>query len=242
MNSVFHTITVLQFLLKQKISEYFINKLMIHKSDIPTGKVLMIGDHKVGKSSLIIRYTENFFSTKTIMTVGLDFKIKRLMIDDVPFNLQIWDTAGQERYRSITHTYFRDAMGIVLVFDLTDKSSFDNVKNWLRQIKLNAAEEICTILVGNKCDLTDNRIPQETVYALVKEVGLQYFETSAATNTNVKDGFDYLAREIKQQFFKDVTAQNYKRRSRRPDSIVIGRNSTQDEDVSYLSKCCSIGQ
>jgi small GTP-binding protein len=98
-----------------------------------TLKMLVIGDSGVGKTCLLLRFSDNSFSTNHLATIGVDFKIKELTLSDgKQYKLQIWDTAGQERFRTITHTYYKGAMGIILVFDLTDRDSFNNIQSWIK--------------------------------------------------------------------------------------------------------------
>lgn len=107
----------------------------------------------VGKSCLLLRYSDDSFTSSFITTIGIDFKIKSIAIGESKVKLQIWDTAGQERFRTITTAYYRGAMGILLVYDVSDESSFANVRNWMRQIEQNAAENVNRILIGNKADI-----------------------------------------------------------------------------------------
>ena len=107
----------------------------------------------VGKSCLLLRYSDDSFTSSFITTIGIDFKIKSILVDESKVKLQIWDTAGQERFRTITTAYYRGAMGILLVYDVSEESSFNNVRNWMRQIDQNAAENVNRILIGNKSDV-----------------------------------------------------------------------------------------
>lgn len=107
----------------------------------------------VGKSCLLLRYSDDSFTSSFITTIGIDFKIKSIMCGESKVKLQIWDTAGQERFRTITTAYYRGAMGILLVYDVSDETSFTNVRNWMRQIDQNAAENVNRILIGNKSDV-----------------------------------------------------------------------------------------
>lgn len=119
----------------------------------------------VGKSCLLLRYSDDSFTSSFITTIGIDFKIKSIMCGDSKVKLQIWDTAGQERFRTITTAYYRGAMGILLVYDVSDEQSFTNVRNWMRQIDQNAAENVTRILIGNKCDVdSSDRVSHHTTF------------------------------------------------------------------------------
>ncbi|XP_076439101.1 ras-related protein Rab-27A-like isoform X2 [Babylonia areolata] len=160
-------------------------------------KFLALGDSGVGKTSMLFQYTDNAFNGKFISTVGIDFREKRV-VHRVPgpdgsmgrsqrVHLQLWDTAGQERFRSLTTAFFRDAMGFLLLFDLTSEQSFLNTRNWLTQLQTHAyCENPDVILCGNKADLEDQRsVSEERAREMAEKFGLPYFETSAATGQNV---------------------------------------------------------
>ena len=115
-------------------------------------KLLMIGDSAVGKTSLLLRYANDTFSSTFITTIGIDFKIKTVDLDGRRVKLQIWDTAGQEQFRTITRSYFRGAQGIVLVYDITDRGTFNSVRSWMAQIADHADAQVNRVLVANKSD------------------------------------------------------------------------------------------
>lgn len=120
-------------------------------------KVVLIGDSGVGKSNLLSMYTKNEFTQNTKTTVGVEFGTKKFVVDDSKIKAQIWDTAGQERYKSITSCYYKGAKGGIVVYDVTKKESFNNVDKWLQEFKKNADTDACYILLGNKCDLSNER-------------------------------------------------------------------------------------
>jgi len=160
-------------------------------------KLLMIGDSGVGKSCLLLRFSDDSFTTSFITTIGIDFKIKTVEIDGKRVKLQIWDTAGQERFRTITTAYYRGAMGILLVYDITDEQSFLNIRNWIRNIEQHASDSVQKILIGNKCDMSDDRIiTKDRGQELADEYGIKFFETSAKTDQNVKEAFIAIATDI----------------------------------------------
>lgn len=118
----------------------------------------------VGKSCLLLRFCDNSFTPSFITTIGIDFKIRTMEIDGERVKLQIWDTAGQERFRTITTAYYRGAMGILLVYDVTDERSFNNIRNWIRNVEQHASPNVNKILIGNKCDMEDKRVaPRERI-------------------------------------------------------------------------------
>jgi len=120
-------------------------------------KYLIIGNSGVGKSCLLLRYSENEYSDKHIITIGVDFKIKSLTIEGQKVKTNIWDTAGQERFKNITVSYYKGASGVMLVYDITDKESFDKLGDWLIEVEKNAPSNVYKILIGNKADLDDQR-------------------------------------------------------------------------------------
>ncbi len=159
-------------------------------------KLLIIGESGVGKTCLLLRFTDDSFTANHLTTIGIDFKIKIINLEDKQIKLQIWDTAGQERFRTITKTYYKGAHGIILTYDVTDENSFKNIRNWVKQIEQNAQNNVCKVLVGNKCDREDRKISYEEGAKLASEFKMQFFETSAKSNYNVNETFTYLTKEI----------------------------------------------
>ena len=163
-------------------------------------KLLLIGDSGVGKSCLLLRYTDETYQESYISTIGVDFKIKTIELDGKVIKLQIWDTAGQERFRTITSSYYRGAHGIIVVYDVTDQESFNNVKVWLQEIDRYANENVTKLLVGNKSDLTSKKVVDyETAKAFADELGIPFLETSAKSAANVEQSFMTMAAEIKKR-------------------------------------------
>jgi len=163
-------------------------------------KLLLIGDSGVGKSCLLLRFSDDSFTPSFITTIGIDFKIRTIDLDGKRIKLQIWDTAGQERFRTITTAYYRGAMGILLVYDVTDEKSFGNIRNWIRNIEQHATESVNKILIGNKCDMVDKKvIDYERGKALADEYGIKFLETSAKNSINVEESFVTLAKDIKKR-------------------------------------------
>ena len=160
-------------------------------------KLLLIGDSGVGKSCLLLRFADNTYTESYISTIGVDFKVRTIQLDGKTIKLQIWDTAGQERFRTITSSYYRGAHGIIVVFDVTDQVSYNNVKQWLKEIERYACENVNKLLVGNKCDLEDKRqVAYETAKEFADDIQVSYIETSAKNATNVDETFIKIASEI----------------------------------------------
>ncbi len=160
-------------------------------------KILTIGESGVGKTCILRRFVEDKFLKNHLATIGIDFKTKTLNINNQEIKLKIWDTAGQERFRNITTQYYKGADGIVLVYDVTDEASFDKIKDWMDQILSNTnKDEICLILLGNKCDIEKRSISYEQGKTLANELQVNFFETSAQTGQNIKDAFETLTADI----------------------------------------------
>ncbi|CAL5334673.1 unnamed protein product [Camellia sinensis] len=288
-------------------------------------KLLLIGDSGVGKSCLLLRFSDDSFTTSFITTIGIDFKLRTIELDGKRIKLQIWDTAGQERFRTITtgtsfwvrkeiinlnlsrrpgictmsrscslfgglwsvcnfvvlikmdrlsvlkgarlkgatrhgfalrtgrgeaqyarrclgaearaffQAYYRGAMGILLVYDVTDESSFNNIKNWIKNIEQHASDNVNKILVGNKADMDESKraVPTSWGQALADEYGIKFFETSAKTNLNVEQVFFSIARDIKQRLAEsDSRAEPPSIKLSKPDA---GKGSTAAPEKSA---CC----
>eukprot|EP01080_Neovahlkampfia_damariscottae_P001363 gene1363-11985_t len=154
-------------------------------------KCLLVGDTQVGKSSMLLQYSDQKFSQNTISTIGLDLKLKNTQINGKTVRIQIWDTAGQERFRAIASTYYRGSHCVFIVFDITSESTFKSVRHWYDEVKKNIPEKSKIILVGNKCDLEHKRmVDKEEAEELAEELGIQYFETSATDYMNISEFFD----------------------------------------------------
>jgi Ras-related protein Rab-8A len=176
-------------------------------SDAGVIRLLLLGDSAVGKSSLLLRFCEGRFENNFVITIGVDFKTKSLNIDGRVHKVQVWDTAGQERFRTITPAYYRNAMGVLILFDVTNKKSFDNVDYWVRNLDEHGAPGVQKVLVGNKIDLVQKRkVPAADAQALADKYGMMYFETSAKDDTNVEQCFFKLAKQIAEKMRTDKSA------------------------------------
>ena len=143
-------------------------------------KVLIIGNTCVGKSNILLRFSENFFHESFLPTIGVDFKIKQMNINNKAVKLHIWDTAGQERFRTITAAYYKGAHGVMLVYDITDRQSFTDIEGWISEAFKHGGQDLIMILVGNKCDKKSGRqVSQEEGQAFAESRGMKFLETSA---------------------------------------------------------------
>jgi len=198
-------------------------------------KLLLIGDSGVGKSCLLLRFADNTYTDSYISTIGVDFKIRTLDIDGKTVKLQIWDTAGQERFRTITSSYYRGAHGIIVVYDVTDKVSFNNVKQWLGEIDRYACQSVNKLLVGNKADLTEKKVVE---YVEAKEfadsLGISFLETSAKSSQNVEEAFLTMTRQIKERVSKSHEGPQKQGGS----GVDISRNNKQLKQKGKGGKCC----
>eukprot|EP00066_Takifugu_rubripes_P005523 XP_003969638.2 PREDICTED: ras-related protein Rab-8B isoform X1 [Takifugu rubripes] len=171
-------------------------------------KLLLIGDSGVGKTCLLFRFSEDAFNTTFISTIGIDFKIRTVELDGKKIKLQIWDTAGQERFRTITTAYYRGAMGIMLVYDITNEKSFDNIRNWMRNIEEHASSDVERMLLGNKCDMDKRQVAKERGEKLAIDYSIKFLETSAKAGLNVEEAFLTLARDIMGRLSRKMNENN----------------------------------
>ena len=163
-------------------------------------QILLIGDSLVGKTCLIQRYVNGTFKDDYITTVGLDYHTKLEIINNLNVSVKLWDTAGQERFKALTASFFRNAEGVVIAYDVTNSESFDNLKFWISSIKTNLFEKnifIPIIIIGNKIDLEDMReISKDVASTFAKENKFKYFETSAKTGEGVDEAFRDLVNQV----------------------------------------------
>jgi Ras-related protein Rab-1A len=209
-------------------------------------KILLIGNSASGKSSLLLRFADDVFTESFISTIGVDFKIKTMEIGGKVVKMQIWDTAGQERFRTITSSYYRGAQGIMVVYDVTDRESFNNVGMWFKEVERYAGENVSRMLVGNKIDLATYRaVTTEEGAAFAdalsgqavsgQAVKVPFMETSAKKNTNVEEAFVRMATEIKSRMFNISNVLMVKgRESTRSDAFGLGGDTEKVEK----SGCC----
>ena len=163
-------------------------------------KFIIIGDAAVGKSNLLVRYTSEQFKEEYQLTIGVEFGSNNVIIGDNTYRIQIWDTAGQENFRSITRSYYKNTACAIIVYEISNKKSFENISSWIEECKNTAPKSILMVLVGNKCDLEDNReVTEEEGREFAEKNGMLFFETSAKTGKNVEELFKQSVKVIDQK-------------------------------------------
>ena len=191
-------------------------------------KIMLIGDSNVGKTSIVKRYCKNQFNESYISSIGIDFETKYIKVGEKTINLQIWDTAGQERYKVISKNYYNKSDGFIIVYDITNKSSFDSIANWVQDIKELASHDNKNIILGNKCDLeNDRKINKEEGDNLAKKYNCQFFEVSAQNGKNIDKSFLCLIQSILQ----DVNSSYSSRRGSEIDKKSFNEHNKK-------RKCC----
>eukprot|EP00252_Welwitschia_mirabilis_P002286 TRINITY_DN1219_c0_g1_i3.p1 TRINITY_DN1219_c0_g1~~TRINITY_DN1219_c0_g1_i3.p1 ORF type:complete len:199 (+),score=45.21 TRINITY_DN1219_c0_g1_i3:57-653(+) len=160
-------------------------------------KILLVGDSAVGKSCLLLRFTEDSYAESYVSTIGVDFKIKTIELDGKTIKFQIWDTAGQERYHSLAPMYYRGAAAAIIVYDVTTPDSFTRAKKWVEELQRQANPNMVVALAGNKSDLIEKiKVSSEEAKAYAQENGLFFMETSAKTAQNVNELFYEIGRRL----------------------------------------------
>ena len=169
-------------------------------------KILLLGDTSVGKTCFLKRYTEDTFQDAYLSTIGFDFKFKMVTLKNgKQVKVQLWDTAGQERFRTIAKSYYKGAHGIILIYDVSNPKTYDNIKKWLAQIKEEASSKVCIILVANKIDHEERVVTEEEGEKLAKSFNLKIFESSAKENINVTEAFQEVIENISVNYSNIMT-------------------------------------
>jgi Ras-related protein Rab-1A len=161
-------------------------------------KILIVGNANAGKTAILDRFTNKSFNDSYISTIGIDFNVKSVSINDnVSIKLQIWDTCGQERFKALTRSYYRNANAVIVVYDITSPQSFKNAKEWIKETEQYLDDDVLVILVGNKSDLYEFRKVQYFEgHQLAEQKRLQFFETSAKYDNNIETVFDFVAQKL----------------------------------------------
>jgi len=202
-------------------------------------KLVLIGDSGVGKSNLLSRFTKNEFNLESKSTIGVEFATKSMNLDGKVIKAQIWDTAGQERYRAITSAYYRGAVGALLVYDVTRRSTFENVARWLKELRDHTDPNIVVMLIGNKSDLRHLvAVQTEDAKAYAERESMYFMETSALTATNVESAFT----EVMTQIYKIVSKRAVDGTNDGTTSVPLkGETINVKQEGSVLKRmgCCS---
>jgi len=194
-------------------------------------KILLIGDSNTGKSSLLVRFCDDSFSDTFISTIGVDFKVKTIAVDNKLIKLQIWDSAGQERFRTLTTAYYRGAHGIIIVYDISDSNTFVSVEGWMKEVYEKAAPNVIKMLVGNKCDRSNIEVEYDAAKTYANAKGLSLMEVSAKYGINVEQIFYNLVTEIN----KSGCVNMEEKISRTESKVVLQGTEIKERN----SSCCS---
>ena len=199
-------------------------------------KVVLVGDSSVGKTNMMSKYLRNEFHEDSKATVGVEFGSKQFNIEGHPIKAQIWDTAGQERYKAITSAYYKGAKGAFVVYDITRKQSFESVDRWINDLRAAADKNLSIIIIGNKCDLEDQRqVNKEQGEEKAKNFEVAFMETSALSGENLDKAFEKMINEVFKKCHEEMMAD--------VDVDIVGKS----EDISLdktkpknpeKKKCC----
>ena len=199
-------------------------------------KYIIIGDSAVGKSNLLLRYIDNKFNENHVLTLGVEFAAKNIQIEEQIFRMQIWDTAGQENFRSITRSFYKNSACVIIVYDITSRETFTNVKTWIKDCMQTCSKNVFMVLVGNKVDDETNRqVSTNEGETFAKEHGMTFFESSAKTGKNVEEIFKTSAKEIAKRLKNgeyDLEEDETGIKRNIDKNIILKANNT------YQTKCC----
>lgn len=161
-------------------------------------RVILVGNAASGKSTMLMRYAENEYKNNYQATIGIDFKVKTLMADGKTVKLQIWDTAGQEAFRTVTCSYYKGASGVVVCYDVTDRSTFNALDGWFEEMEKYCSQNVSKILVGTKIDMGESsrQVSYEEGAEVAKKLGIKFYESSSKDNININEAFDQITREM----------------------------------------------
>ena len=188
-------------------------------------KILIIGDFGVGKSSTLLRFADGVYEDSFFSTIGVDFKIRKIEINGKAIKLQIWDTAGQERFQTLTSSYYRGSHGMIVMYDITDETSFSNVMGWLKEIDQYACENVNKIIVGNKKDRQGKRaVDYDTVKEFCDSLEIPHIESSAKADENIDVIFTTIAKSIMDRLGSSLI------NNARRDNIVVATSKSRKQE------------
>ena len=189
-------------------------------------KLLVVGESGVGKTCMLLRFADDSFEDNFLSTIGVDFKVKEIVVDNQKVKLQIWDSAGQERFRNITASYYRNSSAIIIVYDITNHESFNKVSEWIEEVR-GFVPNSPLLLVGNKCDLEEKRqVTYEEGEEFAKKNNIMFLETSAKTRHNIDATFQEIARQL----IKDA--------ANKPKFETANKINIDSKSNKQKGKCC----
>jgi len=201
-------------------------------------KLIILGDSGVGKTNIIQRYISDTFNTETRATVGVEFFVKNYRVNNDIIKLEIWDTAGQERYKSITSAYYKGSRGALIVYDITRTITFEDIEKWKNEINEKVKGSLKLMLIGNKCDLKDERkVSIEEALEKAKLLNIPLMETSALDSTNIQKAFENILKEMYKEFKKEKKKEKIEKNH--PEGVQLDTNDKQNEiEISNNSGGC----
>ena len=203
-------------------------------------KILILGDSSVGKTTLLLKYVDGYFPTIYVATIGVEFKVKKINVNGIDLNLQIWDTAGQERFRGVTRNFMKGADGIIYAYDITKKSSFDSLKNWIIQSE-ESTVGFKKIIIGNKTDLESERVvSKEAFQKFCQNKNIQGMEVSAKNGNNVDKCFELIAKLIIEGKTKEQLIEKYSEAGRNRGKSIVSKEMYKKNNNNNKDKkgCC----
>ena len=200
-----------------------------------TVSILTVGETQVGKTSLILRFIDRVFYYDTKTTIGVDFKVKRISLLNKNILVKIWDSAGQERFKTVTRQYYKNAEGVMLIYDVTSEKSFSMIEEWFTSIIENKRKGAQVILIGNKTDSVNRVISEEQGKSLAKKYEVQYYETSALSGENVDKVFEELAESILKMKLNSEEEESI---SLSYNSVRDGKKKNSEKDRDKKQPCC----
>ena len=206
-------------------------------------KYIVIGDSAVGKSNILLRYAHEKFNEDYQATIGVEFGAKNLEINNEKYRIQIWDTAGQENFKSITRAYYKNSVCAIIVYDITNRESFNNINTWIDDCKSQSPKTVFFVLVGNKIDLENERkVDYNEGLNFAKENQMFFFECSAKTGKNVEDIFyksaKIISEKIKEGIYDLENDSCGIRVGVKKDSFVLSGDDIAINDKHKKKRCC----